>query len=63
MEDQLAMERLRAFRREHPGVDIGHGQFGTWQAIVPLPAGEQVVTRHRLPELLDRLDAITGAAA
>ena len=56
------LPRLLAFRAAHPGVIIGPGEFGTWQALIPEENGETVVTRHRLCELLDRLDALTGAA-
>ena len=52
--------RLLAFRAAHPGVIIGAGEFGTWQALIPEPHGETVVSRHRLCELLDRLDALTA---
>jgi hypothetical protein len=47
--------RLRAFRAAHPDVIIGDGGFGTWQARIPEPAGETVITRYRLRELLDEL--------
>jgi len=56
--DQLL--RLARFRQEHPGVIIGEGGFGTWQARIPEPNGETVTTRHTLRELLDRLDQLTG---
>ena len=52
--------RLLAFRKAHPDVIIGDGGFGTWQARIPAPNGETVVTRYRLVELLDRLDEVTG---
>ena len=52
--------RLLAFRAAHPGVSIGAGEFGTWQALIPKENGETVVSRHRLCELLDRLDVLTG---
>jgi hypothetical protein len=54
--DQAA--RLRRYRAAHPGVIIGDGGFGTWQAIIPEPRGEQVITRYTLGELLDKLDEI-----
>jgi len=41
-------------------VIIGPGEFGTWQALIPEDNGETVVSRHRLCELLDKLDALTG---
>ncbi len=54
-----SQERLLAFRAEHPGVIIGAGEFGTWQALISGENGETVVNRHRLCELLDRLDELT----
>jgi hypothetical protein len=53
--------RLARFRQEHPGVIIGEGGFGTWQARIPETNGETVTTRHTLRELLDRLDKLTAA--
>ncbi len=53
--------RLRQFREEHPSVIIGSGGFGTWQARIPEPYGETVITRYTLRELLDKLsDLIAG---
>jgi hypothetical protein len=52
--------RLQVFRAAHPGVIIGDGGFGTWQARIPEPNGEIVITRYRLIELLDKLDELTG---
>ncbi len=54
-----SQERLLAFRAAHPGVIIGPGEFGTWQALISEENGETVVNRHRLCELLDRLDELT----
>ena len=54
------MLRLARFRQEHPGVIIGEGEFGTWQARILEPNGEVFTTRHTLRELLDRLDELTG---
>lgn len=51
--DQLL--RLLQFRAAHPDVIVGKGEFGTWQARIPHPAGETVAIRHTLRELLDRL--------
>ena len=51
--------RLQAFRAAHPEVIIGDGGFGTVQARIPQPAGEIVITRYRLTELLDKLDELT----
>ncbi len=52
--------RLREFRAAHPGVIIGSGGFGTWQARIPEKNGETVTVRYTLRELLDRLDELTG---
>ena len=52
--------RLARFRAEHPAVIIGAGEFGTWQARIPEPSGETIIVRHRLAEVLDRLDELTG---
>ena len=52
--------RLQAFRAAHPEVIVGDGGFGTWQARIPEPNGEIVITRYRLVELLDKLDELTG---
>jgi hypothetical protein len=52
--------RLARFRQDHPGVIIGDGGFGTWQARIPEPDGETVTTRYTLRELLDRLDKLTA---
>ena len=54
------MPRLREFRAAHPGVIIGSGGFGTWQARIPETNGETVAVCHTLRELLDRLDELTG---
>jgi hypothetical protein len=51
--------RLGRFREEHPDVIIGDGGFGTWQARIPEPDGETVITRYTLRELLDKLDELT----
>lgn len=56
--DQLM--RLARFRARHPDVIIGTGEFGTWQARIPQPAGETVTTRYTLRELLDRLEQLTS---
>jgi len=52
--------RLQRYRAAHPGVIIGAGGFGTWQARIPEPDGETVTVRHTLRELLNRLDELTG---
>lgn len=56
--------RLAQYRRDHPGVVIGDLGFGgTWQARLPLPAGEHVYTRYTLRELLDLLDGLESPPA
>jgi len=52
--------RLARFRQDHPAVIIGTGEFGTWHARIPEPAGETVVVRHGLRDLLDRLGVLLG---
>jgi hypothetical protein len=52
--------RLRRFRAAHPDVIIGDGGFGTFQARIPEPDGETVITRYTLRELLDKLDSLFG---
>jgi hypothetical protein len=52
------VRRLHQFRRDHDGVVINAGP-GWWQARIPEPAGEQVITRYTLRELLDKLDQLT----
>jgi hypothetical protein len=54
--------RLQEFRVAHPEVIIGEGEFGTWQARIPEPNGETVMTRQLLRELLDKLDFLDAAA-
>ena len=63
LEEPDQVPRLRAFRAAHPDVIIGPGEFGTWQARIPAENGETVASRHRLRELLDRLDELTGDQA
>ena len=43
-----------------PDVIIGEAGFGSWQARIPEPNGEAVITRHTLRELLDRPDELTS---
>jgi len=52
--------RLQAFRAAHPDVVIGTGEFGTWQARIPEPSGETIITRYTLKPFLDKLDELTG---
>jgi hypothetical protein len=54
-DDADQVVRLNQFRRAHPGIAI-HAGPGYWQAQIPQPAGEQIITRYRLEELLDKLD-------
>jgi len=51
--------RLDQFRRDHADVTIGAGN-GWWQALIPEPDGERVITRYTLRDLLDKLDQLTG---
>lgn len=60
MADQVP--RLNQFRRGHPGIAINAGP-GYWQAQIPQPDGEQIITRYRLADLLDKLDVLTGPPA
>ena len=52
--------RLARFRTRRPDVIIGDGGFGTMQARIPESAGETVITRYSLRELLDKLDELLG---
>jgi hypothetical protein len=52
--------RLQAFRAGHPEVIIGDGGFGVWQARIPEPDGEWIISRYALRELLDKLDKLAG---
>lgn len=54
------MLRLQAFRAAHPEVIIGDGGFGVWQARIPEPDGEWIISRYMLRELLDKLDGLIG---
>ena len=63
MQDELGQKpRLARFRDQHPAVLIREG-FGFWQAVIPEPTGETVITRYELRELLDKLDAICPDAS
>ena len=59
-DEQDQVLRLCRFREEHPDVIIGDGGFGTWQARMPEPDGETVITRYTLRELLDKLGELTA---
>ena len=52
--------RLQAFRAAHPEVIIGDFGFGVWQARIPMPQGEHVISRYTLRELLNKLDELAG---
>lgn len=52
--------RLHAFRASHPEVIIGDGGFEVWQARIPEPGGERIISRYTLRELLDSLVDLTG---
>jgi hypothetical protein len=53
--DQI--ERLTAFRRDHPEIKIAPGEFGTYHADVRLEDGsEWHVAEHDLGKLLDQLE-------
>ena len=56
--DQLL--RLQAFPVAHPEVIIGDAGFGVWQARIPEPDGERIISRYTLHELLDKLDEVTA---
>ena len=38
---------------------IGDLGFGVWQACIPEPHGEHVISRYTLRELLNKLDELT----
>lgn len=52
--------RLIRFREAHPSVSIGAGK-GWWQAQIPEPKGETVITRYTLRELLDKFDELLAS--
>lgn len=51
--------RLHAFRAAYPEVIIGDGGFEVWQARIPEPDGERIISRYALRELLDELSLLT----
>jgi hypothetical protein len=59
-EEPDQVPRLQAFRTAHADVIIGDGGFGVWQARIPEPNGERIISRYTLRELLDRLDELAG---
>lgn len=52
--------RLAMYKATHPGVVVGDVGFGVWQARIPEPTGEFIVTRYSFGELMDRLDELDG---
>jgi hypothetical protein len=52
--------RLQALRAAHPEVIIGDAGFGVWQARIPEPDGERIISRYVLRELLDKLEKLAG---
>ena len=52
--------RLQAFQAAHPEVIFGDAGFGVWQARIPEPDGERVISRYALRQLLDELDKLAG---
>jgi hypothetical protein len=55
------MIRLAVFRAANPDVVIGDLGFRVWQARIPVPHGEVVVSAHVLEDLLDKLDELGRA--
>jgi hypothetical protein len=55
------LRRLDRFRGQYPSVIINRvGGFDFWQAWIPEGSGGTVITRHRLCELLDKLDELNA---
>lgn len=53
------MPRREAYEAEHSDAKITCcGPH--WQALIPEPTGETVITRYSLKALLDKLDKLTG---
>lgn len=51
--------RKASFLAAHPGVRVFPvSSAGAWQARIPEPDGETVITRYGLRQLLDKLDEI-----
>ena len=49
--------RRQAYEAGHPGVEISYrGPY--WKAVVREEAGETVITRYDLKDLLDKLEAL-----
>ncbi|MGH3205572.1 MAG: hypothetical protein ACRDOA_08420 [Streptosporangiaceae bacterium] len=54
-DDYDQVPRRERFQAAHPDVRIA--SFGpAWQAVIPRPDGEEVITRYELRLLLDALD-------
>ena len=49
--------RLDRFRQDYPAIVVGAGN-GWWQAVIPEPNGEMVITRYRLGPNRDKLDEL-----
>ena len=47
-------------RVAHLEVIIGDGGFEVWQARIPAPDGERIISRPTLRNLLDKLGEFTG---
>ena len=62
-EEPDQVPRLQAFRAAYPEVIMGDGGFGVWQARIPEPDGERIISRYTLRELLNKLDELAGSTA
>ena len=51
--------RRQAYEAAHPQTEIIY-RGAYWQALIPEPDGETVITRYTLRELLDKLDELAG---
>ena len=52
--------RLQAFRVARPDVIIGDAGFGVWQARIPEPDGERIISGTRSLSCWSKLDKLTG---
>jgi hypothetical protein len=50
--------RLHDFRQRYPAVTIAMISPRAWQALIPEPHGETVLTRRELRDLLDELELL-----
>lgn len=57
--DHDQVPRLMEFRRQYPAVLVEF-RPPTWQAVIPEPSGETVITRYDLKALLDKLSELLG---